>query len=400
MLRRELALQLFEAFSMQRWNDMIRPVELTEMDKHAHKMIIAYCLGKYEEEKGRQVNWDTIITGGIFELLRRIVISDIKSPIYRKIKKLHPDVFRQLNKWVYEQLKPMFEGLPKEMNAELKHYLFDTNKGDDLTKKILEASHIYSSFWEFQIIQKVHPSGYKIEEIERVLKNDLEPFLDLAGMRKIICKGKILNFVDLCGQLRFQIRWSQTPRLPKTSVLGHMLLVAIFCYLFAREVNACSKRLYNNFFSALFHDLPEAMTRDILSPIKRSVEGMPEAISKIEEELAEKEISPLLEEGWFEEIKYFTRNEYESKIKIKGRVKHVTTEKINEKYNSDGYAPIDGEFIKIADDLSAYLEAYTANDLGLNSKHLQDGRRKIEEKYKDSTIAGISIEALFAAFAM
>ena len=118
------------------------------------------------------------------------------------------------------------------------------------------------------------------------------------------------------------------------------------------------------------------------------------------EELAEKEISPLLEDGWFEEIKYFTRNEYESKIKIKGRVKHVTTEKINEKYNSDGYAPIDGEFIKIADDLSAYLEAYTANDLGLNSKHLQDGRRKIEEKYKGRTIAGISIEALFAAFAM
>ncbi|MCF6150593.1 MAG: HD domain-containing protein [Candidatus Kuenenia sp.] len=399
MLRRALALKLFEAFSMQRWNDMIRPVELTEMDKHAHKMIIAYCLGKYEEEKGRQVNWEILIKGGVFELLRRIVISDIKSPIYRKIKILHPDVFLQLNKWVYEQLKPALDGLPKEIKTELKNYLFGTNKEDDLTKKILEASHIYSSFWEFQIIQKSHPTGYKIEEIERVLKNDLEPYLDLAGMRKIVCKGNISNFLDLCGHLRFQIRWSQTPRLPKTSVLGHMLLVAIFCYLFAREVNACSKRVYNNFFSALFHDLPEAVTRDILSPIKRSVEGMPETISKIEEELAEKEISPLLEEGWFDEIKYFTRNEYESKIKIKGRVKHVTTEMINEKYNHDNYDPIDGEFIKIADDLAAYLEAYSTNSLGLYPKHLKDGRDTIEKKYKGRSIAGMSIEALFADYA-
>ncbi|MBM4053486.1 MAG: HD domain-containing protein [Planctomycetes bacterium] len=399
MLRRALALKLFEAFSMQRWNDMIRPVELTEMDKHAHKMIIAYCLGKYEEEKGRQVDWEALIKGGIFELLRRIVISDIKSPIYRKIKELHPAVFRQLNKWVYEQLKPTFDGLPKEMKTELKNYLFDAKKEDNLTKNILNASHIYSSFWEFQIIQKVHPTGYKMDSIEKDLKNDIETYLDLAGMRKIVCKGNISNFLDLCGHLRFQIRWSQTPRLPKTSVLGHMLLVAIFCYLFAREVSACPKRIYNNFFSALFHDLPEAVTRDILSPIKRSVEGMPEAISKIEEELAEKEISPLLETGWLEEIKYFTRNEYESKIKLKGKVKFVTTEKINEKYNHDDFDPIDGEFIKIADDLAAYLEASSTNSLGLYPKHLKEGRETIEKKYKGRSIAGMSIEALFADFA-
>ncbi len=28
--------------SMQRWNDKIRPVDLRELDKQAHKMIIAY----------------------------------------------------------------------------------------------------------------------------------------------------------------------------------------------------------------------------------------------------------------------------------------------------------------------------------------------------------------------
>ena len=52
MLKKSLIMKIFDAFFIQRWNDKIRPVELTEMDKTAHKMIIAYCLAKYEEDKG------------------------------------------------------------------------------------------------------------------------------------------------------------------------------------------------------------------------------------------------------------------------------------------------------------------------------------------------------------
>ena len=38
-----------KAASMQRWNDHIRPVELTELDKQAHKMVIAYVLAKLKK---------------------------------------------------------------------------------------------------------------------------------------------------------------------------------------------------------------------------------------------------------------------------------------------------------------------------------------------------------------
>ena len=56
---------------MQRWNDLLRPVEFRELDKQAHKMIIAYVLGKHEEEKNtRGFDWIKIIEGGIFEFLQ------------------------------------------------------------------------------------------------------------------------------------------------------------------------------------------------------------------------------------------------------------------------------------------------------------------------------------------
>ena len=38
--------------NMQRWNDKIRPVELRELDKQAHKMVIAYLIGKFEPAFG------------------------------------------------------------------------------------------------------------------------------------------------------------------------------------------------------------------------------------------------------------------------------------------------------------------------------------------------------------
>lgn len=398
MFRKSMALKIFEAFSTQRWNDKLRPVELTEMDKHAHKMIIAYCLGKYEEQEGRHVDWRRVIEGGIFELLRRVVTSDIKSPVYRKIKLSNPDVFQEFNSWVYNQLLTIVEGLPACMRESLKNYLFASEENNDLTRKILGASHIFSSFWEFQILRQAHPNGYQMKEIDKSMHNNVEPYLDLTGMRRIICKEKVSDFIDLCGQLRFQIRWGQIPRVPRTSVLGHMLLVAIFAYLFSQEVEACPKRLYNDFFGALFHDLPEVVTRDILSPVKRSVEGMPEVINKIEEELAEEEIFPLLEKNWKDEIKYFTQDEFKSRVRVDGEILTVTSDLINEKYNDDVYEPIDGEFIRVADDLAAYLEAYVSASSGTNSRQLEEAMKNLEARYKNKSLAGIAIGALYADF--
>ncbi len=46
MLRKPLLLKIFDAANMQRWNDKILPVELRELDKQAHKMVIAYLISK------------------------------------------------------------------------------------------------------------------------------------------------------------------------------------------------------------------------------------------------------------------------------------------------------------------------------------------------------------------
>ena len=51
VIRKGLALRIFDGANMQRWNDKICPVELRELNKQTHKMVIAYVLEKFEESK-------------------------------------------------------------------------------------------------------------------------------------------------------------------------------------------------------------------------------------------------------------------------------------------------------------------------------------------------------------
>ena len=84
MITKAFLEKIYEAASMQRWNDKVRPVDLRELDKQAHKMIIAYVIGK-EEERVNEVDWCEIIEGGIFEFLQRLILTDLKPQIFNDI---------------------------------------------------------------------------------------------------------------------------------------------------------------------------------------------------------------------------------------------------------------------------------------------------------------------------
>lgn len=389
--------ELFRAFHIQRWNDRIRPMDMYEMDKHAHKMMIAYCLAKYEEDNNQTINWQILIKNGIYELIRRIIISDIKSPIYTEIRK-NKHVFKELNKYVFQQIEPKIENV--EIRNEFADFLFNEQDRNDLTNRVLEAAHIYSSFWEFQIIKQSNPFSYQNVRIETDLLNRINLFNDLIGIQKLIHKHTISNFVDLCGQLRFQIRWAQVPRVPKTSVLGHILLVAIISYFFARENNACDKRLYNAFFGGLFHDLPEAVTRDIISPVKRSSEEFDLLIKNLEQELAEKEIFPLIEQSWLDEIKYYSIDEFNNKVQIDNKIlsKDITIEQLNDNYNQNRFNPYDGELIRAADHLAAFLEAWNSCSAGIKTEELSQAAQKIKEMYINKSLGNFFIKNLYSNF--
>ena len=404
MLSKKLILKIFEGFSIQRWNDLVRPFALVEMDKAAEKMACAYIIGKYEEAHGNKIDWEWMIYASLFDLLKKITLSDIKSPVQQMIRVKYPLEYKKLNEWVFSKYEEIITD--QDLLSRFKEFLeFDSDLSRSeftLTERVLEAAHKFSTLRELEMISPVNEKE-RVEYIHRQLRLMLQDYTDLKGVKLLLDRERPFHFIMKLEQLRFQTRWNQTPRVPETSVLGHCFFVAVATLLLLRDtgVEPCPNRLFNDFFSALFHDLPESVTRDIISPVKQATNELPGIVKQIEDEIVHAELVPLMDDSYVDEILYFTNEEFQNRILVTELDGHksaltVSWEELNDNYNSDVYSPVDGKLVRLADHLSAFIEADSSIKYGITSKQLTGGRDNILKSYLSGTkINGIDAMQLF-----
>ena len=400
-MEKDLVLKIFEGFSIQRWNDLIRPFDLVEMDKAGEKMVLAYIIGKFEEKKGYKIDWVWMIYASLFDLLRKISLCDIKAPVQQMLKNEFKEEYLRLNEWVLNQYKDMIPD--SKLFSEFT--IYTGQKADSLplaanlkrSLMVYNAAHKYSTIREMEMITPVNEAA-RLSNIKTALEKEIQQYLELEGLQKLMTHQKEFDFLLKIEQLRFQTRWNQTPRVPATSVLGHCFYVAIMTLLLGRESNPkmCKKRIVNNFFCALFHDLPESVTRDIISPVKQATDELPNIVKKIEDEIVKKELVPLMDDYFVDEVMYYTNDEFSNRVLIDGKVRAVSWEELNEKYNSEEYNPIDGRLVRICDHFSALMEADISIKHGITSKHLISGREGTINHYKEGEIiSGINVHEFF-----
>lgn len=410
IIRKSLLQLVFSGTYMKRWNDKLRPVALLEVDKQAHKMMAAWALfmlnSRGMDEAARRELGDAVVEGGLFDYFYRLVITDIKPPIFYRIKE-NPEHYALLTDWVLEQLRPAMQPLGPEFWERLSHRLRHPDDGS-LASDILDAAHLYASSWEFDLIKDLGPWDAEKAGIERSFVDGLGEYSHLTGVPELLqgTDSVLGRFAHLCGQLRFQTRWSQTPRIPETSVLGHLFIVAAYAYFFSLAVGACPARRQNDFFAGLFHDLPEVLTRDIISPVKKSVQPIGDLIRQYEEdELRSRVFAPLTEGGYAdlaERLGYFlgveVESEFTSVIRENGAVRAVDAFELHERYNDDAFDPKDGRLLKACDSLAAFVEAYTALRNGISSDQLQQAVWRIRKRYNDFSFGELHVGALLADF--
>jgi putative hydrolase of HD superfamily len=397
MFDRTFVLKIFEGFSIERWNDLVRPFEIIEMDKTAEKTVIAYMIGKFEEKQGNPVDWERIIYGTFFDLLRKIALCDIKAPVQRMIHDEYPEEFIKLNQWVVEQYRPLIAD--RSLMENLSSHILDKPDENDTTWRVLRAAHKYSTMRELEMLRMVN-EPFRLVGIEKGLNKDIESYLDLRGLQLLVSKQQPYQFLMEIERLRFQTRWNQTPRVPRTSVLGHSYFVAALTLLMGRDLGVCPERCYNNFFSGLFHDLPEAVTRDIISPVKQATDNLPQIVKEIEDQIVKRELLPLMDNSFRDEIMYFTNHEFENRIcNASGQTEIVSFADLQAEYNSGTFKPVDGKLIRAADHIAAFVEADCSINYGITSNHLRDGRKNILGLYPEGkAINGIDIASFFQEF--
>ncbi len=420
-IRKSLLQLMFSGSYMRRWNDKLRPVELYEIDKQAHKMIVAWMLtllnsGGYSAPDQRKLQQE-VIERGLFDYLYRLVTTDIKPPVFYRICENEKD-YKELTEWVLKELRPVL-GAPDEGFWERLSAYHRNRDRTSLPDRILTAAHLYASGWEYNIIKPFNTFDEENQSIAESFTERLNALTDLCGVNELIQGHAFFSdsptalgrFAKLCGQLRFQIRWADTPRVPETSVLGHMFLVAGYAYFFSLSLGACPARRINNFFAGLFHDLPELLTRDIITPVKRSVNQLPSLLRAYElQELERRVFGPLSAGGHdplAERLRYYlglvgegVTSEFDETIRdSSGQVRRLGSfDALHADGNEDCLDPKDGALLKVCDNLAAFIEAHTSVRTGISSPNLHEAIARIRGDFRHRSLGPLSLGTIIADF--
>ncbi len=355
-LNADILYLLFNSANMHRWNDHMRPVDLTELDKQAHKAAIAWVLGRFEESAGNTVDWRTVIEHTLFSFIQRSVLTDLKPQVFHRIASERKG---PVNEFVMSEFDRLVPDSDPAFRERLVAYL-DSDR-DSLEDRIIRAAHYLATRWEFRLIYDSNRSLYGIEQTREEIDEQIGQHTDLVGVRRIMDHGDSYHFIDLIGQLRFQQRWARTPRIPKTTVLGHSLMVADSMYLHDLDVGASDTRIYNDFYTGLFHDLPEVLTKDVITPIKTSVSGLAAILEEYEHDMMESTIIPLMDDDWQDGFRMMV---YDPFTDIDDPV----------------FGERDGTDLKACDLLAAYMEAFISRRYGITSNTLLEGERSIRDR--------------------
>jgi putative hydrolase of HD superfamily len=293
----------------------------------------------------------------MFSFIQRAVLTDLKPQVFHKISQDRRD---EVNDFVISEFDRLIPDPDPDFRQRFVGYLRSDERS--LEDDIIRAAHYLATRWEFNLIYDSNRSLYGIDVTRREIDEQIEQHRDLAGIREAITdRSGAFNFIDLIGQLRFQQRWARTPRIPKTTVLGHSLLVANAMYLHDLDAGVSDRQMYNDYYTGLFHDLPEVLTKDVITPIKVNVSGLASVLEGYERDLVEEKILPLLDEGWRDEFRFMVFDPFKD-------------------VENGPFGRRNGYDLKTCDNLAAYMEAHISICYGVSSMTLKDGERDIRAK--------------------
>lgn len=357
---------LFDSVNMHRWNDHLCPIELTELDKQSHKAMIAWYIAKTEEYNGKTIQWKSLIEKCLYSFIQRSVLTDLKPQVFHKVvleKK------KEVNDFVISEFDRLVPDCNSEFRSNFIAYLRSEN--DSVEDAIIRAAHYLATKWEFDLIYESNRSLYGIEETRNEINQQIRQHCDLDAVRTLDTNSSAGDFIRLVGQLRFQQRWVRTPRIPKTTVLGHSLIVAYSMFLHDLDQNVDDKQLYNDFYTGLFHDIPEVLTKDVISPIKENVSGLAVLLEEYENEAVDSVIMPLLRKEWVDEFSNMALRPF---VNLDDPV----------------FGKRNGTDLKACDLLGAFIEANVSQRYGITSSALRNGEADIRAKL---AIRGKGIDA-------
>lgn len=253
-------------------------MDIKQMDNVGATLHTALFLAYLEEDT--EVDTLYLIKKIIFTSLADLILSDINSGTKSYIKKLDTKIFEELYAKAYEYF--LQQNSTPLLQKDFSDTLFRTDKLRE--DGIFLAAKKYVGYFEASTNARVFPDIYEVP-LEK-MKAELEELeIEVSSLHILRKTPNYEKYLAHIYRLSSAMRWNQYNRTTPISVMSHKVVVAYISYIIGMignengEENDIKEMLYR----AIYHDVPEVITGDIITPTKKAVPGFVELLEKVEE---------------------------------------------------------------------------------------------------------------------
>ncbi|MBM3133406.1 MAG: HD domain-containing protein, partial [Chloroflexi bacterium] len=259
---------------LQRWNAMPRVEIWTEAENIACVTHTVYAVGRT-----RGIRPDLLMHGISRALLKSFIkhyISDIPAPTREVIREKAKTAWPHVINIAAKQSASLF---PMEISSDVQGYMtqmgdYSTDSDKQTIEDLIRFAQEKAALRECTTNMRVYPDFYDALGMSNSIDERLKNLKDYEKLEKSYSDLK--DYLIRIENLKNLRRWNRINRSVETTVLGHTFVVAFLTLIVSKLHN---KRLqgskgarvkeYNAILRALFHDLPEAFTGDIITPVKQ-----------------------------------------------------------------------------------------------------------------------------------
>lgn len=257
-------------FTLQRWNFVPRVETWVEAENVAYISHLIYAVGRDSRLGAEQI--ERSLARALLKSFRKHILTDISHYTRKAINDVKPGLWREIEREVAEKTRDLF---PEEVHEYIRRNLI-TPLGDPADEKSKESKLL--RFVQMQVARSecdtnktAYPQNPYYLDLMGELEGDVQRLRGVDDFRNSL--SNLTKYAEYIKNMKYLRRWNRLNRSVETSVMSHTFVVAALALVTARiEVSDRKRKLpedftYRAILRALFHDVPEAFTGDVITPV-------------------------------------------------------------------------------------------------------------------------------------
>lgn len=286
-------------FCLNRWNVEPRIEIWTEAENIAFCSHFVYAIGRRIGMPPAELK--AAVTRSILKSINKHYLSDISVHVRDYIRSKNEKAWKSIVNEAATETSKLF---PNDLKKFVESYLsldgsyeaYNPELVPDKKARIenlIKFAQYQTALIEIEPNEKAFPEneGYKTKKEE--INNKIQGIGGVSEFQNAYAELK--GYIFTIRNLKHVRRWNRTNRTIESSVLAHTFLVSILAVIFSEKCKQDVKTTdgvdfsYHAVLLALFHDVPEMLTGDIITPVKTIIARHdPKLLENMEEDLCKK----------------------------------------------------------------------------------------------------------------